>query len=235
MLTVLYEDNHCLAVLKPARMLTAGDQTGDASLLDLARAYLKQKYQKPGNVFVGLVHRLDRPVSGVVLFAKTSKGAARLSEQFREGTVQKIYRAVVEGTVSEGAGEFVDFLLKDERTNTVRSVKPGTPGARESRLSIRRLKSSGGLSLVEITPHTGRSHQIRVQLASRGHPIFGDGKYGSGHRLGGTIALNACSLTFDHPIRHEPVTVTAPDPTDWKSLLSAPAPRRGGDRRGERG
>jgi 23S rRNA pseudouridine1911/1915/1917 synthase len=235
MLTVLYEDNHCLAVLKPARTLTAGDETGDVSLLDLARAYLKEKFQKPGNVFVGLVHRLDRPVSGVVLFARTSKGAARLSEQFREGTIQKTYRAVVEGAVPDAAGEFVDFLLKDEQTNTVRSVKPGTPGARESRLSFRRLKTAGGLSLVEITPATGRSHQIRVQLASRGHPIFGDGKYGSGHRLGGTIALNACSLTFDHPIRHEPVTVMAPDPADWKALLSASAPRRGRDRRADRG
>src|SRR5882757_6929789 len=105
MLTVLYEDNHCLAVFKPARTLTSGDETGDVSLLDLARAYLKEKYQKPGNVFVGLVHRLDRPVSGVVLFARTSKGAARLSEQFREGTVLKIYRAVVEGKMTERSGE----------------------------------------------------------------------------------------------------------------------------------
>jgi len=235
MLTVLYEDNHCLAVFKPARTLTSGDETGDVSLLDLARAYLKEKYQKPGNVFVGLVHRLDRPVSGVVLFARTSKGAARLSEQFREGTIQKTYRAVVEGAVAESAGEFVDFLLKDEKTNTVRSVKPGTPGARESRLSFRRLKSAGGMTLLEITPATGRSHQIRVQLATRGHPIYGDGKYGSGNRLGGTIALSACSLTFDHPIRHEPVTVTAPDPADWALLLSKPASPRGRNRRADRG
>src|SRR5258707_7494317 len=169
MLTVLYEDNHCLAVFKPARTLTSGDETGDVSLLDLPRAYLKEKYQKPGSVLVGLVHRLDRPVSGVVLFARTSKGAARLSEQFREGTIQKTYRAVVEGAVAESAGEFVDFLLKDEKTNTVRSVKPGTPGARESRLSFRRLKTAGGMTLLEITPATGRSHQIRVQLATRGH------------------------------------------------------------------
>src|SRR5579871_6550283 len=112
-LEVLFEDNHCLAVLKPARVLTAGDRTGDMSLLEMARAYLKEKYQKPGNVFVGLVHRLDRPVSGVVLFARTSKAAARLSGQFREQTVRKVYHAIVEGIVAEPAGEFVDWLVKN--------------------------------------------------------------------------------------------------------------------------
>src|SRR5579871_3573556 len=142
-LEVLFEDNHCLAVLKPARVLTAGDRTGDMSLLEMARDYLKEKYHKPGNVYVGLVHRLDRPVSGVVLFALTSKAAARLSEQFREGTVGKVYHALVEGHVSRESGEFVDWLLKDERTNTVRSVTAGTPAARESRLRFRRLRSAG--------------------------------------------------------------------------------------------
>src|SRR5580765_4597846 len=116
-LEILYEDNHCIAVFKPPRMLTVGDRTGDVSLLELVRAYLKQKYRKPGNVFVGLVHRLDRPVSGVVLFARTSKGAARLSEQFRERTVSKVYLAVVEGTFEQPQGEFVDWLLKNSETN----------------------------------------------------------------------------------------------------------------------
>src|SRR5690242_7290517 len=120
MLEVLYEDNHCIAVNKPARLLTAGDRTGDDSLLEQVRAYLKEKYRKPGNVFVGLVHRLDRPVSGVVLFARTSKAAARLSEQFREGTVSKTYCAIVEGRVAQAEGEFTDSLLKNEQTNVVR-------------------------------------------------------------------------------------------------------------------
>jgi 23S rRNA pseudouridine1911/1915/1917 synthase len=217
---VLYEDNHCIAVVKPARVLTAGDQTGDVSLLDTVKDYLKQKYKKPGNVFVGLVHRLDRPVSGVVLFARTSKSASRLSEQFREGTVQKTYRAIVEGIVEESSGELLDWLLKNEETNIVRIVPAGTPAARESRLRFRRLQTAPDLTLVEITPTTGRGHQIRVQLAAHGHPICGDRKYGSKHAMQGTIALHATQLTFDHPTRHEPITVSAPDPAAWQRLLS---------------
>lgn len=200
-------------------MLTAGDETGDESLLDLARAYLKQKYNKPGNVFVGLVHRLDRPVSGVVLFARTSKAAARLSDQFRRGIVQKTYRAVVEGNVAEKSGEFVDWLLKDEKKNITQSVTPDTPSARLARLRFRRVATARGLSLLEITPETGRSHQIRVQLSVRGYPIYGDRKYGSKHSLQGVIALHAARLTFEHPTRKEPVTVTAPDPASWRTLF----------------
>ena len=220
MLDVLYEDNHCIAVVKPGRVLTAGDKTGDVSLLDSVKDYLKQKYKKPGNVFVGLVHRLDRPVSGVVLFARTSKAASRLSEQFREGTVQKTYRAIVERIVEEPSGELVDWLLKNEDNNTVGIVPAGTPAARESRLWFRRLQSRADLTLVEIIPATGRSHQIRVQLAAHGHPICGDRKYGSKHTMQGTIALHAAQLTFDHPTRHEPVTVSAPDPAGWNRLLT---------------
>jgi 23S rRNA pseudouridine1911/1915/1917 synthase len=221
-LDVLYEDNHCLAVVKPAGVLTAGDRTGDESLLDRLKLYLKQKYKKPGNVFVGLVHRLDRPVSGVVLFARTSKSAARLSEQFREGTIQKTYRALVEGALAEPGGELRDWLLKDEEKNAVRVVPAGTPGARECCLRYRRIQSTHGLSLVEITPLTGRSHQIRVQLAAYGHPICGDRKYGSKRGLHGTIALHAARLIFDHPTRHEPVTVCAPDPSAWQKLFAVP-------------
>lgn len=220
MLDVLYEDNHCIAVNKPARLLTAGDRTGDESLLDQVKQYLKERYEKPGNVFVGLVHRLDRPVSGVVLFARTSKAASRLSEQFREGTIEKTYQAIVEGQVAEPEGECIDWLLKGERTNIVRSVPAETPAARLSRLRFRRLKRAGGLTLVEITPETGRSHQIRVQLAARSHPIYGDQKYGSKHRLRGAIALHAASLTFQHPTRREPVTISAPPPATWRKLLS---------------
>jgi 23S rRNA pseudouridine1911/1915/1917 synthase len=226
MLQILYEDNHCIAVVKPARVLTAGDKTGDVSLLDTVKDYLKQKYKKPGNVFVGLVHRLDRPVSGVVLFARTSKAASRLSEQFREGTVQKTYRAIVERNLTEGSGDLVDWLLKDEARNIVRVVPAATPDARESRLRFRRIQSAHDLSLLEITPATGRSHQIRVQLAAHGHPICGDRKYGSKHAMQGTIALHAAQITFDHPTRHEPVTVSAPDPSGWKRLLSSARRKR---------
>ena len=217
-LKILYEDNHCLAVFKPARMLTAGDQTGDFSLLELAREYLRVKYQKPGNVFVGLVHRLDRPVSGVLLFARTSKGAARLSEQFRERTIIKTYRTLVEGKPPRPSGTFEDWLVKDEATNTTSRAAPHSAGAKLSRLSYRLLQTVRGVSKLEISLETGRSHQIRVQLATRNMPICGDRKYGSQRPLGGAIALHAASLTFDHPTRHEPITVTAPDPIEWEKL-----------------
>ena len=219
MLEILYEDNHCIAVNKSARMLTSGDRTGDDSLLEQVWVYLKEKYRKPGNVFVGLVHRLDRPVSGVVLFARTSKAAARLSEQFRQGSVEKTYQTIVEGNVADPTGEFTDSLVKDETTNIVRIVPAGTPSARMSRLRFRRVRRAGKLSLLEITPETGRSHQIRVQLASRGHPIYGDKKYGSKHRFQGAIALHAASLTFSHPTRRESVTISAPVPETWDDLL----------------
>jgi 23S rRNA pseudouridine1911/1915/1917 synthase len=218
-LTILFEDNHCLAVEKPARIPTAGDSSEDESLLEMAKAYLKQKYNKPGNVFLGLVHRLDRPVSGVVLFARTSKGAARLSEQFRVGSIHKHYLALVEGVVAAESAELCDWLLKNEATNTVRVVSENSPGAKRSVLRYRRRQAGRGLTLLEVTPLTGRSHQIRVQLAHAGHPIYGDGKYGSIHSLGGRIALHAAELTFEHPVRHEPVTVTAPMPGEWQRLL----------------
>lgn len=218
-LHVLFEDNHCLAVVKPARVLTAGDRTGDDSLLDRAKAYLKEKYAKPGNVFLGVVHRLDRPVSGVVLFARTSKGAARLSEQFREGSIRKTYQALVEGVVNAEQGELQDWLIKNEETNVVRAVARDTPGAKESRLRYRRLKTGNGLTLLEIVPLTGRSHQIRVQLAQAGHPISGDGKYGSSRTFEGSIALHAAELTFAHPVTREAITISAPTPARWPTLL----------------
>lgn len=226
-LRVLYEDNHCLAVFKPARVLTMGDRTGDVSMVELAREHLRRKYHKPGNVFVGVVHRLDRPVSGVLLFARTSKAAARLSEQFRKHSVRKIYHAVVEGRPSPPQGEFVDWLQKDETINVSRAApriattQRGTPrdssadGGREARLKYRTLRTAHGLSLLEIDLQTGRSHQIRVQLSSRGLPICGDAKYGSRTRLPGWLALHAASLTFEHPTLKHLVTVIAPHPSEW--------------------
>jgi 23S rRNA pseudouridine1911/1915/1917 synthase len=217
--TVLYEDNHCLAVNKPARLLTMGDATGERTLLEVAKDYIKQKYDKPGAVFLGVVHRLDRPVSGVVLFARTSKAAARLSEQFRERSVEKVYRAIVEGVPPEREAVLQDWLWKDPGRNVTQTVREGIPGAQQAALAIRRLKTNGSRSLVEVKPVTGRSQQIRVQLASRGWPILGDAKYGSDVSLDGSIALHACSLTFAHPTKGEQVRVTADEPDVWSPLL----------------
>jgi 23S rRNA pseudouridine1911/1915/1917 synthase len=229
MLDVLYEDNHCLAVNKPAGLLTQGDATGERSVLDEARDYLKEKYAKPGNVFVGLVHRLDRPASGVVLLARTSKGAARLSGQFREGAVEKVYWAVVEGNCPDESGEWDDWLWKDQGRNVVSVVAPGTRGAQEARLAFRVLGRSGGRSWLEVRPVTGRSHQIRVQLASRGLPIVGDRKYGARSVLTAVdglprVALHARCLGFSHPTRRDAMCVTATVPADWPWSASEPSP-----------
>jgi 23S rRNA pseudouridine1911/1915/1917 synthase len=222
---VLYEDNHCLALNKPAGLLTQGDVTGEPSLLEAARAYLREKYHKPGNVFVGLVHRLDRPVSGVVLLARTSKAAARLSEQFRAGTVGKVYWAVVEGTCPDEAGEWVDWLWKDAARNVVRTVPAGTAEAQEARLAFRFVKRGRRWSALELRPITGRSHQLRVQLAARGLPIVGDRKYGATSTLkaldgGHRVALHARELVVRHPTRAEAIAVVAPTPADWPAGVS---------------
>jgi 23S rRNA pseudouridine1911/1915/1917 synthase len=211
---VLYEDNHCIAVVKPAGLLTAGDRTGDVSLADQVRDYLRVKYKKPGNVFVGIVHRLDRPVGGVVLFARTSKAASRLSEQFRSGRVEKVYEALVEGRVALREGLLEDRLVKDHKKNVVRCSSAANPRARESQLSYRRLRTAPSTTLLEIRPMTGRSHQIRVQLASAGHPIVGDQKYGSKRPFEQGIALRAVRLTFEHPTTKVPIAVEAA--ADWR-------------------
>ncbi len=220
MLDVLYEDNHCLAVAKPAGVPSAHFGGREPTLDHLVKAYLKERYGKPGNVFLGVVHRLDKPVSGVLLFARTSKAAARLSEQFREGKVEKVYCGVAAGVVPEVEGVLEDWLRSDQVSGRVQVVPPGTPEARQARLRYRRLAGHDSLSLLELRPETGRKHQLRVQLAHRGHPFFGDTKYGSAYTFGQAIALHARSLTFRHPVRQEPITLTAELPSAWRDRFA---------------
>lgn len=224
-LHILYEDNHCLAVCKPAGLLTQGVPNDVPTLEGMVRDYLKEKYQKSGRVYLGIPHRLDRPVSGVVLFARQTKSAQRLAEQFRNRQVTKIYWAVVEGDVQPEAGTWEDWLRKLPEEARAERAEPGAPGAKQAILSYRRRALRTG-TLLEIQLETGRMHQIRLQAALRGHPIRGDELYGSTKPFGPPnthprdrlIALHARSLTFLHPIRYEPITVTALLPEAWTEL-----------------
>lgn len=206
---ILYEDNHVIAVRKPHGMLTQGDDTGDTNLMDEVKAFIKERDAKPGNVFLGLLHRLDRPVGGVVLFAKTSKGASRLSEQFRARHVDKLYWAVVEGVPSVLMGDVIQWLHKDEVKNLVTIFDEEKPGTQRAELSYRVRKSVNGMSLVEVQPRTGRPHQIRVAMMSLGTPIVGDVKYGAKKALGFDIALFARQLAFDHATTKARIRVIA--------------------------
>lgn len=197
---ILYEDNHILVAVKPPNILSQGDDTGDEDMLTLLKNDLKERYNKPGNVYLGLVHRLDRPVGGVMVFARTSKAASRLSESIRKGDFSKSYLAVVHGKPEREAGMLTDFLYKDEATNTVSVVPEASGKGKKAVLDYRVKASSGSLSLVEIDLHTGRSHQIRVQLATAGHPLYGDQKYGGElNRPGQQLALWSAGLGFPHP------------------------------------
>jgi 23S rRNA pseudouridine1911/1915/1917 synthase len=219
-LDLLFEDNHCIAVAKPAGIASAHFQGREQTLDRTVKEYLKQKYRKPGNVFLGVVHRLDKPVSGVLLFARTSKAAARLAEQFRDGSVEKVYWAIVEGESLPAAGSLEDWLLKDQATGRVEVVEPRTEGARQALLHYQRRGQHGGLTWLELRPQTGRTHQLRVQLAHHGHPIYGDARYGSVRTFDSAIALHARALTFLHPISHEPVTLTAEPPRAWRGRFA---------------
>lgn len=223
LLTVLYEDNHCLVVAKPAPLLTQGVPPGIPTLESMVKEYLRERYHKLGNVYLGIPHRLDRPVSGVVLFARNTKAARRLAEQFQERRVEKLYWAEVEGQVEPCEGSWHDWLLKIPEESRAVRVDAGAAGARQAVLHYRQLATTAGSTLLELRPLTGRMHQIRVQSAARGWPIRGDVFYGATQSFGPpaesprerVIALHARSLTFLHPIRFEPLTVTAPLPALW--------------------
>ena len=207
MIKPVYEDNHLLVVVKPQGQLTQSDETGDLSLQDECKQYIKEKYQKPGEVYLGLVHRLDRPVGGLVAFARTSKAASRLSEQLRVHHMEREYLAVVEGEDLPARGDLRDWLLQGE-DGLVRVVPEGTPGAKEARLHYERLGAREGTALVHLRLETGRKHQIRVQLSHLGYPICFDMRYGHGER-GRDIALFGAVLRLTHPTRKEEMTFTA--------------------------
>jgi 23S rRNA pseudouridine1911/1915/1917 synthase len=214
-LDILYLDNHLITVCKPAGMLTQSDDSGEPSLMDNVKNWIKTEYKKPGKVFLGLVHRLDRPVSGVVMFGRTSKGAARISEQFRQKTTKKIYRALVEGTPEPQQASLRHYLRKGKSLKS--TVFPrATTDAKEALLDYEVIEIFVNTSLIDIRLHTGRFHQIRAQLSFIGHPIVGDKKYGARNALTkGRIALHAQNMVFNHPTSKEEIVIDCPLPEDW--------------------
>lgn len=210
---ILYEDNHLLVVQKPVNIPVQEDSSGDKDLLTILKEDLKVRYQKPGNVYLGLVHRLDRPVGGVMVFAKTSKAASRLSDAMRRNTFEKQYLAVVRGTPSKDYARLEHYLLKDHRENKVHVVSPGSNKAKKASLDYEVLGRKNGQSLLSINLHTGRSHQIRVQLSTSSFPIYGDQKYGQKvNKPGQQIALWAYLLAFEHPTKKERMEFTSEPP-----------------------
>lgn len=221
-MTVLYEDNHLIIVNKQAGEIVQGDKTGDTPLSDIVKDWLKEKHNKPGNVYLGVVHRLDRPVSGVVLFAKTSKALPRLNKMFAEhDKVSKTYWAIVQNRPQASKGTLTHWLTRQEKNNTARAYDREVPGAKKAVLDYELIASGDRYHLLEIHLHTGRHHQIRCQLAKMGCPIKGDLKYGAPRsNPDGSISLHARNLTLEHPVSHEKISVTAPVPDDrlWLAL-----------------
>jgi len=214
-LRIVHEDNHLLAVAKPPGVPTMGARPGVESVLDLAKAYLRDKYDKPGAVYLGVVSRLDTPVTGVLLFARTSKAASRLTEAFRSRRVHKVYLATVAGAATEREATVVHYLKKDERTHGAYATHADAPGAQRAELAYDVLRVGGGRSLLAVRLMTGRKHQIRVQLAKLGHPVLGDGKYGGDPAYGPGIALHAWRLVLEHPVRREPLRLACPPAPGW--------------------
>lgn len=218
---VLYEDNHLIIVNKTCSEIVQGDKTGDTPLSEMLKTWLKEKYNKPGNVFVGVTHRLDRPVSGVVVFAKTSKALARLNDMFRNGEVKKSYWAIVKQTPEQESGELVHYLVRNEKSNKSVAYDREKPGSKRAVLDYRVLARSDRYTLLEVDLKTGRHHQIRCQLSKIGSPIKGDLKYGAERsNPDGGISLHARHVEFIHPVSKERISVTAPVPNDnlWKAF-----------------
>lgn len=218
---VLYEDNHIIIVNKAPGEIVQGDKTGDTPLSDIVKEYIKEKYRKPGNVFCGVTHRLDRPTSGAVMFAKTSKALSRLNEMFRNGTVNKTYWAIVKKRPSLEEDTLTHYLIKNEKTNKSTAFDIEKPHTKKAVLHYRLLGVSDHYCLLEVNLETGRHHQIRCQLAKVGSPIKGDLKYGADRsNPDGSISLHARTISFVHPVSNENIMVTAPPPEDalWKAL-----------------
>lgn len=222
MLEILYEDNHIIVVNKPQNIPTQSDSSGDKDMLTMVKEYIIEKYKKPGDAYVGLVHRLDRPTGGILVFAKTSKAAARLSEQIKTGTMEKTYLCVVEGVPNEPRAELFNYLKKNAKENRVRVVQAPIDGAKEARLSYELINANDKFSLLKINLDTGRSHQIRVQLSNIRLPIYGDAKYGAHPKA--NIALYASMLRFEHPTTKQLLTFKVCPPVDklpWKTFESS--------------
>ena len=216
MMKVIYEDNHLLVVEKPVNILSQGDDTNDKDMVNLLKNYVKEKYNKPGNVFIGLVHRLDRPVGGVMVFAKTSKAASRLSEQVRNNSFKKTYRAVIHGTMNKKEDTLKDYLYKNKKTNMVSVVNKNHKEAKNAELDYETLQSKNNFSLVQIDLKTGRPHQIRVQFASRKHPLFGDQRYGQDvNKVGQQIALWSYKIEITHPTTKEKMEFICEPPKEY--------------------
>lgn len=220
-MTVLYEDNHLMVVNKEPGEIVQGDKTGDEPLVETLKRWLKDKYGKPGNVFLGVVHRLDRPVGGVVVFAKTSKALTRLNEMFRKGEVHKTYWALTRNKPTLSAARLVNWIITVEKTNKSTAHARPVAGAKEAALSYAHRASSDRYHLLEVNLETGRKHQIRVQLSAAGMPVKGDLKYGDKRsNSDGSISLLARRIRFEHPVSHEMIDITAPLPSDklWQAF-----------------
>ena len=222
---VIYEDNHIIIVNKRAGEIVQGDKTGDKPLSEFVKDYIKEKYRKPGNVFCGVVHRIDRPVSGVVIFARTSKALERLNKMLRDGEIHKTYWALVEGNPKQDEGLLENFLVSDGRINKTFVSSANNKDAKLSRLKYRVLARGDRYSLLEVNLLTGRKHQIRAQLSAMGHPIKGDLKYGArrSNRDGG-ISLQAHRIEFTHPVSKLPIDISVAPLPDFEPLLTNPEP-----------